>query len=220
MPYVSNEPKGNKTPGAVVGQRYIQPSWENPLSCVICGVGGQGNVLASRLIAYVLMERGEHVKTAETIGMAQKGGSVVSHVRGGRPQSPLVPKGCADVLIAFEPAEAVRCIDYVKPGGTVVVNLQAVQPTTAALTGSYYDGSEHLGYLRSLDDINLVAVDGLAIARGAGNPRALNVVLLAEAVKSGALGISREELEAAIRAQVKERFHEMNLRAISTVFED
>ena len=207
---------------------FQQPQFDNAMSCVICGVGGQGNVLASRLIAYVLMERGEHVKTAETIGMAQKGGSVVSHVRGGRPQSPLVPAGMADCLLAFEPAEAARCLSYVKPGGTVVVNTNPVQPTTAALADSLrkksergqntYDGSKALAYLRSIEDIKLIEVDGLKLAKQAGSAKALNVVLLAAATKSGALGITREELETAIKALVKERFHAMNLQAVAEVF--
>ena len=182
------------------------------LNCVICGVGGQGNVLASRLIAQVLLARDEHVKTAETIGMAQRGGSVASHVRGGHPQSPLVPKGCADCLIAFEPGEAVRCIDYLAPGATIVVNTQATQPPVAALQGIDYDGSEALAYLRSLPDATLIEVDGTS--------KVLNIALLAAAVKSGALGITRDELEAAIRARVKPRFHEINLRAIALVFGD
>ena len=190
------------------------------LNCVICGVGGQGNVLASRLIAQVLLARDEHVKTAETIGMAQRGGSVASHVRGGRPQSPLVPKGCADCLIAFEPGEAVRCIDYLAPGATIVVNTQATQPPVAALQGIDYDGSEALAYLRSLPDATLIEVDGSSICDQVGSAKVLNIALLAAAVKSGALGITRDELEAAIRARVKPRFHEINLRAIALVFGD
>ena len=189
------------------------------LNCVICGVGGQGNVLASRLIAQVLLARDEHVKTAETIGMAQRGGSVASHVRGGRPQSPLVPKGRADCLIAFEPGEAVRCIDYLAPGGTIVVNTQATQPPVAALQGIDYDGAEALAYLRSLPDVTLVEVDGAAICEQAGSPKVLNIALLAAAVDSGALGIAREELEDAIRERLHPRFHEVNLRAIMLVFE-
>lgn len=189
------------------------------LNCVICGVGGQGNVLASRLIAQVLLARDEHVKTAETIGMAQRGGSVASHVRGGRPQSPLVPKGRADCLIAFEPGEAVRCIDYLAPGGTIVVNTQATQPPVAALQGIDYDGAETLAYLRSLPDVTLVEVDGAAICEQAGSPKVLNIALLAAAVDSGALGIAREELEDAIRERLHPRFHEVNLRAIMLVFE-
>lgn len=190
------------------------------LNCVICGVGGQGNVLASRLIAQVLLARDEHVKTAETIGMAQRGGSVASHVRGGRPQSPLVPKGCADCLIAFEPGEAVRCIDYLAPGATIVVNTQATQPPVAALQGIDYDGSEALAYLRSLPDATLIEVDGSSICDQVGSAKVLNIALLAAAVKSGALGITRDELEDAIRARVKPRFHEMNLRAVTLVFGD
>lgn len=190
------------------------------LNCVICGVGGQGNVLASRLIAQVLLARDEHVKTAETIGMAQRGGSVASHVRGGRPQSPLVPKGCADCLIAFEPGEAVRCIDYLVPGATIVVNTQATQPPVAALQGIDYDGSEALAYLRSLPDATLIEVDGSSICDQVGSAKVLNIALLAAAVKSGALGITRDELEDAIRARVKPRFHEMNLRAVTLVFGD
>ena len=190
------------------------------LNCVICGVGGQGNVLASRLIAQVLLARDEHVKTAETIGMAQRGGSVASHVRGGRPQSPLVPKGCADCLIAFEPGEAVRCIDYLAPGATIVVNTQATQPPVAALQGIDYDGSEALAYLRSLPDATLIEVDGSSICDQVGSAKVLNIALLAAAVKSGALGITRDELEDAIRARVKPRFHEMNLRAAALVFGD
>lgn len=190
------------------------------LNCVICGVGGQGNVLASRLIAQVLLARDEHVKTAETIGMAQRGGSVASHVRGGRPQSPLVPKGCADCLIAFEPGEAVRCIDYLAPGATIVVNTQATQPPVAALQGIDYDGSEALAYLRSLPDATLIEVDGSSICDQVGSAKVLNIALLAAAVKSGALGITRDELEDAIRARVKPRFHEMNLRAVTLAFGD
>lgn len=190
------------------------------LNCVICGVGGQGNVLASRLIAQVLLARDEHVKTAETIGMAQRGGSVASHVRGGHPQSPLVPKGCADCLIAFEPGEAVRCIDYLAPGATIVVNTQATQPPVAALQDIDYDGSEALAYLRSLPDATLIEVDGTSICDQVGSAKVLNIALLAAAVKSGALGITRDELEAAIRARVKPRFHEINLRAIALVFGD
>ena len=188
------------------------------LNCVICGVGGQGNVLASRLIADALLERDEHVKTAETIGMAQRGGSVASHVRGGRPHSPLVPHGCADCLIAFEPGEAVRCIDYLAPGGTIVVNTQASQPPTAALEGIDYDGSEALAWLRELTGVTLIEVDGEAICEELGSPKVLNVVLLAAATKAGSLGITRGELEDAIRNRVKQKFVEMNLRAVAMVF--
>ncbi len=200
----------------------MSSSPEQGLNCVICGVGGQGNVLASRLVAQVLLDRNEHVKTAETIGMAQRGGSVTSHVRGGHPSSPLVPQHTADALIAFEPAEAVRCIDLVRDGGTVIVNTAALQPPTAALAGSDYDGSEARAYLEELEQagtLHVVFVDGDEICRTIGNPKVLNVVLLASAVQANALGISRAELEKAIQAQVKPEFHDLNLQAVAQVFD-
>jgi len=90
---------------------------KDKINCLLCGVGGQGTVLASRMIAAAAMKRGLFAETAETIGMAQRGGSVVSHVRVGENQySPLIPYGKADIIIGFEPAEAVRCLPYLKNG--------------------------------------------------------------------------------------------------------
>ena len=118
-------------------------------SCLLCGVGGQGVVLASRLIAYAAMEQGDFVRTTETIGMAQRGGSVVSHVRAGcEVHSPIIPAGTADVIIAFEPGEAVRCLPYLKEGGMVVTNRQIVKPVSASLGGSSYNAEEMLDHLK------------------------------------------------------------------------
>ena len=112
-------------------------------SVILCGVGGQGTVLASKLISYAAMEKGDEVKSAETIGMAQRGGSVTSHVRMGEEAfSPLIPKGKADVMIAFEPAEAVRNLPYLKDDGVVVVSKKEVKPVTSSLSAKEYDGKE------------------------------------------------------------------------------
>ena len=98
---------------------------------VLCGVGGQGTVLASKMIAAAAMEKGLGVMSAETIGMAQKGGSVFSHLRvGDDMQTPMIAKGAADIIIAFEPAEAVRMLPYLKDDGKMVVNSHAVKPVT------------------------------------------------------------------------------------------
>ncbi len=95
------------------------------INCILAGVGGQGTVLASKLIAQAAMDKGQNVRTAETIGMAQRGGCVVSHVRvGDEIFSPLIPKHTADIIIGFEPAEAVRCLSYLKKDGTVVVSIR------------------------------------------------------------------------------------------------
>ncbi len=184
-------------------------------NCLLCGVGGQGTVLASKLIAFAAMEKGEKVQTAETIGMAQRGGSVVSHVRVGEEAfSPLIPKGRANVLIAFEPAEAVRCLDYLKEDGTVIVNKKAVKPVTASLSNSTYDGTEMLDFL-SQKVKNLKVIDGDAICEQCGSPKVLNIALLAAASASGSLGITVEELKSAICKRIPEKFHELNLRAVT-----
>ena len=183
-------------------------------SCLLCGVGGQGVVLASRLIAYAAMEQGDFVRTTETIGMAQRGGSVVSHVRAGSEvHSPIIPAGTADVIIAFEPGEAVRCLPYLKEGGMVVTNRQIVKPVSASLGGSTYNAEEMLDYLQKKAG-RVIIIDGENICREAGSPKVLNVALLGAAAKSGALGISLEEMAEAVRRNVKERFIELNEKAL------
>lgn len=186
-------------------------------NCLLCGVGGQGTVLASKLIAFAAMEKGEQVRTSETIGMSQRGGCVVSHVRtGDNIQSPMLPKGSADVIIAFEPAEAVRNISYLKNDGVVIVNKKAVKPVTASLSGSDYDGREMLDYLKSVVK-NLTVIDGDEICEKCGSPKVLNIALLAAAAKSGELGITVEELKSAIKKRIPQKFHEMNLKAVEIV---
>lgn len=184
-------------------------------SCLLCGVGGQGTVLASRLIALSGMENGLNVRTAETIGMAQRGGCVVSHVRVSDEQicSPLISDGTADVIIAFEPAEAVRCLHYLKKGGTVIVNKKAVKPVTATLSGSSYNGSEMIDYLKE-NVADLKILDGNEICEKCGSEKVLNIALLAAAAKSGALGIDVEGLKNAVRTKVNPKFHELNMKAI------
>ena len=183
-------------------------------SCLLCGVGGQGVVLASRLIAYAAMEQGDFVRTTETIGMAQRGGSVVSHVRAGSEvHSPIIPAGRADVIIAFEPGEAVRCLSYLKEGGMVVTNRQIVKPVSASLGGSTYNAEEMLDHLKEKAG-NVLVIDGEEICRQAGSPKVLNVALLGAAAKSGTLGISLGEMAEAVRKNVKERFVELNERAL------
>lgn len=188
-------------------------------NCLLCGVGGQGVVLASRLIACAAMEQGDFVRTTETIGMAQRGGSVVSHVRTGQEvHSPLIPQGTADVLIAFEPAEAVRCLPYLKEGGVAVTSSRSVKPVTASLGGSNYNGEEMLSYLREHTG-RMIVIDGEEICQKAGSSKVLNVALLGAAVGSGALGISLEEMEEAVKNQVKERFIELNKKALKLGYE-
>ncbi|CCX88633.1 putative uncharacterized protein [Clostridium sp. CAG:590] len=183
-------------------------------SVILCGVGGQGTVLASKLISYAAMAKGEEVKSAETIGMAQRGGSVTSHIRIGEEAfSPLIPKGKADVMIAFEPAEAVRNLDYLKPDGVVVVSQKAVKPVTASLSAKVYEGQEMLDYLGKHVS-RLVIVDGQQVMEELGSAKVLNVVLLGAAIACNEIDITVDEIKAAIREKVPERFYELNLRAL------
>ncbi|MBD8973553.1 MAG: pyruvate ferredoxin oxidoreductase [Clostridiales bacterium] len=183
-------------------------------SVILCGVGGQGTVLASKLISYAAMAKGEAVRSAETIGMAQRGGSVTSHIRIGEEAfSPLIPKGKADVMIAFEPAEAVRNLDYLKTEGVVVVSKKAVKPVTASLSSKVYDGQDMLDYLEKKVK-RLVIVDGQQIMEELGSAKVLNVVLLGAAIGCHEVDISIEEIRQAIKEKVPERFYELNLRAL------
>lgn len=184
-------------------------------NCLLCGVGGQGVVLASKLIAYAAMDKGLDVRTTETIGMSQRGGSVVSHVRMGRNiNSPLIPQKCSDVIVAFEPAEAVRNMPYLKKGGAVIVNKKAVKPVTATLSETDYDGQEMLDYLKSQVE-SLYIIDGEDICRQAGSPKVLNVALLGVAAGSGMLDVDRADIEAEIEKHIKQQFVNMNMKALA-----
>jgi len=179
---------------------------------LICGVGGQGTVLAAKVLSQAAISKGERVLSAETIGMAQRGGSVVSHVRiGSDVYSPLVPKGQADILIAFEAAEAVRNIDYLKKGGSVIVNRKIVQPVTASLNGKSFDEEEMISFLEKKSG-NVVAVDTDQACQKLGSSKVVNMVLLGAACSSG--NVSKEELKGALKMLVKPEFYELNVRAV------
>lgn len=187
------------------------------INCLLCGVGGQGTVLASKLISAAAMKKGLRARSAETIGMAQRGGCVVSHVRiGDNVYSPLIPKHGADVIIAFEPAEAVRCLPYLKENGAVIVNTKSVIPITASLGDSIYNGAEMVEYLRN-NVKNLVTADGDELSQKLGSSKVLNVALLGAAARSGMLGVSDKELEDVIRERIPERFIELNMQALHII---
>lgn len=185
---------------------------------ILAGVGGQGAVLASKLLARAAMERGLPVKTAETIGMAQRGGSVFSHVRMGEgAHSPLIGRGRADAIVAFEPAEAVRQLPFLRPGGMVVTSDAPVVPVSAATGGPAYDLPAIMFHLHErVGEKNLVIVDASAAAAKIGTAKALNVVLLGAAARAGALGpVTTGDLVAAVRALVKPAFVDLDMRALN-----
>lgn len=188
------------------------------LNIMITGVGGQGTVLAAKVLAQAAETRNWRVRTAETIGMAQRGGSVVSHVRLANQDephidAPLIAHGEADLIIAFEPAEAVRCLGYLRPGGALVSATSSVQPVTAALSRDAYRSKPFLEYLRQTVP-NCLLVDDTALIKQIGSPKALNVALLASAVAISDLGLTVEELRAAMHASMRSQFVALNDRAI------
>lgn len=191
------------------------------INILLAGVGGQGTVLAAKVLAKAAQSKGWQVRTAETIGMAQRGGSVTSHVRMGSEgeavQAPLVTKGTADVVIAFEPGEAARALPYLAPEGVLVTATSAIQPVTAALASVPYNGEAVVSALQQSvvgSTVRFVPVDDQALVAAAGNRKALNMMLLAVAVAQNRIPLTIDELKAAVAACVKPQFVTMNLKAI------
>ena len=182
---------------------------------ILCGVGGQGTVLASRLISAAAMAKGIPVLSAETIGMAQRGGSVFSHIRLGEDiYSPMIARGEADLIIGFEPGEAVRLLPFLKPSGQMIVSDRAVMPVTASLTGSDYRAADMLGFLSSrVKKLRIIPAE--KALEDIGSAKVLNLILLGAAVAGGALGLAEADLKEAIRTRIPEKFHELNYRALA-----
>lgn len=182
---------------------------------LICGVGGQGTVLAAKVLSQAAILGGQNVLSAETIGMAQRGGCVTSHVRIGDSSqeifSPLIPQGQADILIAFDASEAVRNLCFLKKSGTVVVNEQIIQPTTASLTGRVFDKTDYLNFLKKNAE-NVISVDASQACRDLKSSKIVNMILLGAASKTGL--ISKDDLKAALKVLVKSEFYDLNVKAI------
>lgn len=185
---------------------------------ILCGVGGQGTVLASKLTAAASMAKGLEVRSAETIGMAQRGGSVMSFLRIGDSSTPLIKSGCADLIIGFEPAETVRVLRYLKKGGTVITSDRAMMPVTAALKGSDYKGSQMTDYLKGLEGSyigKLVIVNTDDALKDLGSPKVMNMVLLGAAARGAYLGpVTIDDIKNALVKKVKPQFHELNFKAL------
>jgi indolepyruvate ferredoxin oxidoreductase beta subunit len=173
---------------------------------MIAGVGGQGTVLASKLIAAAAMNCGYDVRTTETIGMAQRGGSVVSHVRVGENIfSPLIPLGKADAIIAFEPAEAVRQLPYLRKDGVVLACDNVIKPAAGD-----YEAATMIDYLRK-NAQRLIVLDGRRLAEQ--NAKTLNLALLGAAAQSGIFPFDVNTLLDVLPQILPTRFLEMNLKA-------
>ena len=179
---------------------------------MIVGVGGQGTLLASKLLGRMLLGRGCDVKVSEVHGMSQRGGSVVTYVRyGDKVCSPIIDKGQADVILSFELLEAARWTEYLKPGGRIVTNTQQVNPMPV-ITGAaeYPQGLEES--MRALG-IDLDAIDALSLAEEAGSSKAVNIVLLGRLSKW--FDFTEEDCLEAIAQSVPPKFLELNKRAFA-----
>ena len=185
---------------------------------ILCGVGGQGTVLASKLTAAASMAKGLEVRSAETIGMAQRGGSVMSFLRIGDSSTPLIKSGCADLIIGFEPAETVRVLRYLKKGGPVITSDRAMMPVTAALKGSDYKGSQMTDYLQGIEGSyigKLVIVNTDDALKDLGSPKVMNMVLLGAAARGAYPGpVTIDDIKNALVKKVKPQFHELNFKAL------
>ena len=177
---------------------------------MIVGVGGQGSLLASKLLGNLLVDEGYDVKVSEVHGMSQRGGSVVTYVRfGEKVYSPIIEQGEADFIVSFEKLEAARWASCLKKGGKIIVNTQEIDPMPVLIGNTAYP-KDVLDELAAMG-VSIDALDALAIATEAGSAKAVNIVLLARLAKY--LDIGQEKWIAAIEKSVKPRFVELNKAA-------
>lgn len=179
---------------------------------MIVGVGGQGTLLASKILGRLLLSKGYDVKVSEVHGMSQRGGSVVTYVRwGDRVCSPIIDKGQADCVLSFELLEAARYTEYVKPGGRIIVNSQQINPMPVIAGAAAYPENlvEKLGTL----DIHVDAFDALSLAEEAGNSKAVNLVLMGRLARH--FDFTKEEWMDAIEHSVPPKFLELNKKAFA-----
>jgi indolepyruvate ferredoxin oxidoreductase beta subunit len=179
---------------------------------VIAGVGGQGVLMASKVLAESALACGMDVKQNEVHGMAQRGGSVISFVRiGDKVSSPVVMPGTADILISFEPLEALRYIHYLKPGGKLVYNKARINPSTVASGLATYPLDVEEQIIKACSDAK--GIDALSIAKKAGNAKAVNMVMVGSVMKS--LPIDVSVVGDVVKSLSKEKGVEVNLNAIA-----
>ena len=177
---------------------------------MIVGVGGQGSLLASKLLGNLLVDEGYDVKVSEVHGMSQRGGSVVTYVRfGEKVYSPIVDKGEADFIVSFEKIEAARYAAYLKKGGKIIVNTQEIEPMPV-ITGAAEYPSDALSELEALG-ISVDKLDALTPATEAGSSKAVNIVLMGRLSKY--MDIPEEKWLSAIEKTAPQKFIQLNLKA-------
>ncbi len=183
-----------------------------PLNFVLVGVGGQGTILASDVLAEVGLRAGYDAKKAEVHGMAQRGGSVITHIRWAeKVYSPLIGKGEAHFLLALEKLEALRYIEFLKPGGTALVNDQAIYPVAVNIGAASYPDDDRIRNALAQVAGRILFIPALRKAEELGNARVANIILLG--ALSTMLEVPEEVWEKVIERHVPQRHLELNLRA-------
>ena len=177
---------------------------------MIVGVGGQGTLLASKLLGRLLLGKGYDVKVSEVHGMSQRGGSVVTYVRWGEKVfSPIIDRGQADCILSFELLEAARYTEYLKPEGRIIVNSQQINPMPVIAGMAEYP--ENLEQTMKAAGINVDALDALSLAQEAGSSKAVNLVLMGRLSRH--FDFTQEEWMEAIEQSVPPKFLELNKKA-------
>ncbi len=180
---------------------------------MIVGVGGQGTLLASKILGAVLLQQGYDVKVSEVHGMSQRGGSVVTYVRfGDKVYSPVIDKGEADVIVSFEKLGAARWLEYLKPGGRIITNTQEIEPMPV-ITGAVRYPDNLVEKMRSAG-AEVDAEDFLALAEQAGSAKAVNIALMGR-LSAYYPEIPEQEWQEAMRKLVPEKFLELNQKAFA-----
>ncbi len=182
-------------------------------SIIIAGVGGQGTLLASKILSEAAGKKGLFVRTSETIGMAQRGGAVSSHLRiGAEDVSPVIPLRHADILLGFEPAEAARQIPRLAANAAGVISMDCIIPTNVALKQGKYLCDEYLAILKE-NIPNGVFLNGAQLALEAGDSRALNLVILGAGIGSKILPFSEAEIREVMKECIRPKLLGINERA-------
>ena len=186
---------------------------------IIVAVGGQGNLLASKVLGEAALIEGVEVRMSEIHGMAQRGGVVESAIVFGDAQSSIISDGEADILLGFEPAETLRALGRCAANTRVITNTATLPPFTVGIGKGPYPEVDTIKEVLQKKTASLVAIDAMALAKEAGSPMSVNIVLLGALIQTGALGFARDSVIEAIKRRTKAAFLDMNLKAFELGFE-
>ena len=185
---------------------------------IMVAVGGQGNLLASKVLGEAALFSGVQVRMSEIHGMAQRGGVVESAIVFGEATSSIISDGEADILLGFEPSETLRALNRCSKDTKVITNTATLPPFTVSIGKGVYPDVENIKELLKDKCASLVAIDAMALAKEAGSPMSVNIVLLGALIESGSLGFTKENVIEAIKRRTKKAFLEKNLNAFELGF--